>query len=249
MHSVLLVMYFVAFCLAQKTPFPQNIELDLIFPRNNTVYAPTAQFPVVFAIQNAAIGWPYGLTVDWDITSALPVGSQYTRNSGSFNSSTRALPSPGPFLFIGSSNKTNTVDRFVLQWSFSINNASVDPRNLYPFSYPMGNHSVVSILNTVYFSIAKSGIAPEVVVDGRCPQGVGMFVVESISTTDRGTYPVVNPTAYNMTNTKDDSYPGIELLYTPPEYNPCAMKVDNALASSVSAVMASQTSLPSVIKY
>ncbi|KAE9373656.1 hypothetical protein N431DRAFT_337783 [Stipitochalara longipes BDJ] len=250
MHSLLLVVSSVASCLAQKATFPQNIELDLIFPRNNTVYAPTAHFPVVFAIQNAAIGWPYGLAIDWIITSDSPVGDQYTWTEVDFNSSTEALPSPGPFLLIGSTNKTNAIDSFALDFGFYINNASTDPtRDIYPFSIPVGNHSIITIPNTVYFSIAKGGIAPDVVVDGKCPQGVGMFVVESISTTDSGTYPIVNPTVYTISDPNNDLYPGSEPLYTSPEFNPCAMKVDKALASSVSVVLASQTLLPSATKY
>jgi hypothetical protein len=243
MRVLLLAISFVVSCFAQKATFPQNIELDLIFPRNNTVYAPTAHFPVVLAVQNAAVGWPYGLAIDWVITSGLPVGNQYTWTEGGFNSSNEKFSSPGSFFLIGSTNKTNTIDTFVLDWAFSINNASTDPRNLYPYSFPMGNHSIVSIINTVYFSIAKGGISADVIVDKNCPKDVGIFVVESISTTDLGTYPVVNPTAYTISDSNNDSYPGSELLYTVPESNPCAVKVDEALASSVSAVLASETSL------
>jgi hypothetical protein len=36
------------------TTFPATVEIDLIFPRNDT-YAPTALFPIVFAFQNAAL--------------------------------------------------------------------------------------------------------------------------------------------------------------------------------------------------
>jgi hypothetical protein len=81
---------------------------------------------------------------------------------------------------------------------------------------------------------------------------VGMFVIESISTTDSGTYPIVDPNAYgdyNISDPDDDSFAGIKPLYTLPEFSSCAVKVDKALASSVSAVLASQTLLLSATEY
>jgi hypothetical protein len=39
---------------ADPTTFPATVEVDLIFPRNDT-YAPSALFPIVFAFQNAAL--------------------------------------------------------------------------------------------------------------------------------------------------------------------------------------------------
>lgn len=246
MHSLLLVVSFAASCLAQKFTFPQNIELDLIFPRNHTVYTPSSNFPIVFAIQNPAPGWPYSLALDWDVSGNKPVGDMYRWTEELFNSSYKPLPPPGPLLIIGSTSYTNVTDQFTLEWSFTISNASTDPFNN-PYNEPKGNHSITITGGSVYFQIATGGIAPEVVVDGKCPQGVNMLVLESLSTTAAGTYPVVNPTLYNTTwNPNDEDVdPKIGLLYTPPPFNPCPVKADNALISSVSAVLASKTALPS----
>jgi hypothetical protein len=37
-----------------------KVQLDLVFPLNNTVYQPIYSFPVVFAIHNTALSWPFG---------------------------------------------------------------------------------------------------------------------------------------------------------------------------------------------
>ena len=51
--------------LAQEWPYtPQTIELDLVFPRNDT-YAPLEYFPLILGLQNAEAAWPQGIKIDW----------------------------------------------------------------------------------------------------------------------------------------------------------------------------------------
>lgn len=54
--SLLTLLPAALLCVTQvcANTFPATVEVDLIFPRNDT-YAPSAIFPVVFAFQNAAL--------------------------------------------------------------------------------------------------------------------------------------------------------------------------------------------------
>jgi hypothetical protein len=58
------------------TTFPATVEVDLIFPRNNT-YAPSALVPFVFTFQNAALAPSLDPGFDlelWDLTSPYNAG-------------------------------------------------------------------------------------------------------------------------------------------------------------------------------
>ncbi|VUC25482.1 unnamed protein product, partial [Clonostachys rosea] len=46
-----------------------NITLDVAFPGNGT-YKNETDFPVVFALHNAAVAFQYGFTINWEITPA-----------------------------------------------------------------------------------------------------------------------------------------------------------------------------------
>ncbi|KAL2852067.1 hypothetical protein BJY01DRAFT_260143 [Aspergillus pseudoustus] len=59
-----------AACLALITPvlgisYPTTIEVDLIFPRNET-YDNMTGFPIVFALQNADAAGTFGWNIDWE---------------------------------------------------------------------------------------------------------------------------------------------------------------------------------------
>lgn len=43
------------------------MQVDLVFPRNDTVYQPVYPFPIVFAISNSEAGWPYGTSLNWNL--------------------------------------------------------------------------------------------------------------------------------------------------------------------------------------
>ncbi|CAH0058098.1 unnamed protein product [Clonostachys solani] len=47
-----------------------NITLDVAFPGNNT-YKNETDFPVVFALHNAAVAFQYGFTINWEIAPAV----------------------------------------------------------------------------------------------------------------------------------------------------------------------------------
>src|ERR1700761_760991 len=48
---------------------PSVLQVDLVFPRNNTVYKPAAVFPIVFAIHNFSKLWKYRPYLYWELSS------------------------------------------------------------------------------------------------------------------------------------------------------------------------------------
>jgi hypothetical protein len=56
----------VFFATTEATTLNSTIEIDLVFPLNQT-YAPINPFPVIFIIQNAAAAWNFGFQFLWNI--------------------------------------------------------------------------------------------------------------------------------------------------------------------------------------
>jgi hypothetical protein len=90
---------------AADVTFPAKVELDVIFPRNET-YAPTPVFPVVFAIQNLAAASSIGpLNVYWAI---LKLGSDQVV----------------PFAGTQTLNNTNSTDpHYINHWTAELDGA------------------------------------------------------------------------------------------------------------------------------
>ena len=183
---------------------PATAEFDLIFPRNET-YAPTAYFPLVFAIQNAKVAWPLRLRLQASIQAAdgdigpnnwhLPsfdANSDYTDGSA---------PSD-PYIWVVGTNITNSTEgRFRVLWSPSIerNCSRVvngnDPPNAGFFPPPL----------ELWFTTAKGAAVPDITgaVDA-CPEQNYTLGVADILNQQSKPCPALNST-------------------TPPA-NPCGLK-------------------------
>src|ERR1700684_4363211 len=57
----------VSWTVVQSITLPITIEIDLIFPLNQT-YSRIDPFPVIFIIQNATAAWNFGFEFYWNIT-------------------------------------------------------------------------------------------------------------------------------------------------------------------------------------
>lgn len=109
---------------------PADIQVDLVFPRNNETYSPTQVFPIVFAISNLDAVWPIAIQIKAEVRNlGLPLSmkdrpfwaSQYTTLSpieiemALNESSTNQIFHFEPF------NITNgTSDLFDIRWDVSI---------------------------------------------------------------------------------------------------------------------------------
>jgi hypothetical protein len=132
--SALIVLSLSTLC---KTQNNTKVQLDLLFPQNNTLYKPVYPFPIVFAIHNAALSWPFGTIFRWQLMEVgITEHPEYQEpvwnviDDGGYKPAvTFYNPTAGrgalplsPFLFINSSlNIINTTaTRFRLQYTFGL---------------------------------------------------------------------------------------------------------------------------------
>lgn len=116
-------------CLEGNFPHPETVEIDLVFPRNNT-YAVSEPLPVVFAVQNANIIWPLGLSILLEIRKLDPPGVESTVISFPLESDTNSTTgnaTSDPAIFAASANITkDTEGEWILLWSFRVENGCSD---------------------------------------------------------------------------------------------------------------------------
>jgi hypothetical protein len=66
--ALLFLTCLLPFGLSISTP----VQVDLVFPRNETTYQPVYPFPIVFALHNFSTAWMYKPTVRWSVTETIP---------------------------------------------------------------------------------------------------------------------------------------------------------------------------------
>jgi hypothetical protein len=93
--------------VASSTP----IQVELIFPKNNTVYQPVYPFPIVYAVHNFSKLWKYQPTLTWQLWELYPAASAKISYDDGFvgwdfrKAPATWTPPPDTFLAINSSVK------------------------------------------------------------------------------------------------------------------------------------------------
>ncbi|KAK4157306.1 hypothetical protein C8A00DRAFT_29731 [Chaetomidium leptoderma] len=198
---------------AGKVTYPVTFEVDLVFPGNDT-YAPAPVFPVVFAAQNLAAAWP--------TTEILLSWSLLDMDRRLFEENSTILPntnSSDPYYingWTGGLNTTVPAGTYVLEWGISYNDCPDSRGNTGRFTR-----------DYLIFTIEHDAQQPDL-------------------TAVLKTCPVQN-TTFAITGTKPERHTspsrgvieacGIISDTPPPPANPCAAKVDSAVASSISAAL------------
>ncbi|GKT86109.1 lysM domain-containing protein [Colletotrichum tofieldiae] len=112
---------------------PANLQVDLLFPRNET-YAPTQLFPIVLGIQNLDAIWPFDLFLDLTVLSLDAWQNNSSRGCADWQHVALRLNSVGfpnavgsapgrHFLYYPTINMTNgTTDRFAVRWGITLAN-------------------------------------------------------------------------------------------------------------------------------
>ncbi|RYP29142.1 hypothetical protein DL766_005517 [Monosporascus sp. MC13-8B] len=115
---------------AERT-LPADLQVDLIFPRNET-YAPTQWFPIVFGVQNLDAVWPLDIRLDvyvesknWRLSGKQSDSWQYEIPSLTYEEFREAAgPMPGKHFFhFPLVNMTNgTTDQYSIGWELRLLN-------------------------------------------------------------------------------------------------------------------------------
>jgi hypothetical protein len=207
------------------TTFPATVEVDLIFPRNDT-YAPSTLFPIVFAFQNAALAYSLSPSFDlniWDIAdennSWGPLYDTYIdwNNSSDTTYAYRAI-------------NLNTTDNgaartYSIGWvfgSFKCSNATGQ--------VTIGSGSRA---NNALFTIESGAQQPDLVAATANSSSCDSMSHLAFNVTD--TLDVPNGT-HNDIHDRCVVLSDVQPLVTG---NPCAVRFDSATASSISAAITS----------
>src|SRR3569833_2284650 len=200
-------------------PLPTNIEIDLSFPRNDT-YDHAKVFPIVFALQGAAAAWNFGFHFQWRLSYADGFASNGLDDFATLSSSSLGseLPPSDPFILANRTvvlSESNGEHKYTLAWEFGFYaNCSLDGSTFRTEGRPSNT------AGNITFTTKKGAKAPDIAEPGACPMLGSLLGIQS-----------------NITGCPHIGDSGKSA-------NPCAITVDAAMASSVSAAISATQSLP-----
>jgi hypothetical protein len=225
----LLALPFSCMCEAQAS-LPATVEVDLIFPRNDT-YAPSPEMPLVFAIQNsetaAALNPEFSLhIVRLDHNSSAGTSVSLRTSQANFSSS-------DPYFVYWDTNLfNNTEGTWSLIWDVSTRNCSKQHNIFDDLAWPGSTGQTLG--NYVMFT-TKSG--------GKPVDLVAATAESTCADTQGFTYNVTDISPYHPRHESellnDDGTPNqrntcaILSPTPPPPPQPCRVKIDAAAASSI----------------
>jgi hypothetical protein len=218
---VIVVLQLAAFATSAATPqvsLPANIEIDVIFPRQGETYAPVSPFPVVFAIQNAAVAWSFGFAFEWLIHTEQGILADIGTLDISSDAAVNPLVPPAdPYLLINQSVELSYYpnNALTLGWQFTFFGNCTENADGSAYTLQDVPFNAQGRFN---FSTAYGGKAVDVLAGGQCP-ALGSIV------------PVQSSMGANCPHIADS---GIQP-------SPCAFTIDAAVASSVSAAVVPTT--------
>ncbi|KAF7561915.1 hypothetical protein G7046_g2226 [Stylonectria norvegica] len=215
----------IAVAAAANAAFPGIVEVDLIFPRNDT-YEPVHLMPIVFAVQNPLLASPLQVDLEWELWSQTNENISYggLEHLGENNITNSTS---NPFLWYWWSDKL--FDREDV-WSFVWH---LDAYNCTKFESEQQSGSVIlnffEMGNGITFTTKKGAQQPDLV-----------------AATDSDTCGDTEGFTFNITATLEADTDGrrdIDLTKcallgeTSAKPDPCAVKIDTVAVSSISASM------------
>ena len=147
-----------------------RIQVDLILPRNNTIYQPVYPFPIVFAVHNFSAAWQYEPLLEWRLYEQGPgKPSQTFAGRGSIGWDERQpswSPPPDKLLainFTESTSHTNESSWF-LEYGFTVGEDVCLAKGGPPAR--IASHGIYGIIyfNTSYIT----GEMPGITASGSC---------------------------------------------------------------------------------
>ncbi|KAL3459523.1 hypothetical protein BJX64DRAFT_264744 [Aspergillus heterothallicus] len=181
--------------------YPTTIEIDLLFPRNET-YSNMTSFPIVLALQNANAAGTFGWNIDWEfvwldgdedekfsdsysgpwITDSTTLNDFRYTGGDSIILAGKLYHENGYYLRPG---------RYAVQWTYDTATCSGSGRT----TYIDGGYTVASSTGSVIFTAVAddSGLGFEIPVD-QCPVYADQWTARKGTDTDCP-YPAANSTA------------------------------------------------------
>ncbi|ETS86258.1 hypothetical protein PFICI_00086 [Pestalotiopsis fici W106-1] len=215
-----LVTAYVGIVLAATNITSGIMEVDLVFPRNET-YAPTSSLPVVFAIKNPELLPLLSNSITftahaWENLERFPIAATYDLRWRNFSSS-------DPYFVYYTFAGFETEDVWWLTWSFGWTGCTEES-----LSHKKVNYSDYS--TSLTFTTKTSGQAIDLVAgteSDNCPADSGV-AIEVASTLDV-------PIGVNNWEGGDTC---AVLADSTPAATPCEVKIDAVAASSIAASIA-----------
>jgi hypothetical protein len=237
---------------AEVVTTPRQFEIDIVFPHNET-YKPADAMPIVLAIQNASVAWSLGkFMVGWKIWH-LQMGEEWAGSAdfGYFEVFGNETLAGTTLFLVGFSNVTHWLrwgrpvppateytpgvdDRYLLTWSIVWTGllGNCTKRESLVSAYEEADGALEFNIQSVWGE--RGGWQGEIhdVHEGipECPEF--------------GAHVQIGPPP----NATKPFCPGFEILESR-QGSPCAVKVDQAAASSISSRFSSSVSSYSVSRY
>lgn len=235
----LLVALLLSDVEAGNSTFPATVEVDLVFPRNDT-YAPDPLLPIVFAIQDSQYAPYINPSIQFSITSDTNVSDEIFTSFMDFSSTN--FSSSDPYFGWAAISKLNGINgRWRLAWSLFTNNCSTYPEAVSPNSTSQSNENRIVFTNSIVFTTRNGTQQPDLVAASASSVCAG--TKESFTFNVTGTVDV-----WNTENLDGQNSCAILSPVTPPA-NPCGAAINSAAASNISASITSAAcalQLPSV---
>ncbi|OIW29068.1 hypothetical protein CONLIGDRAFT_704432 [Coniochaeta ligniaria NRRL 30616] len=224
---LILIMQSCLSAAQANPPFPATVEVDLIFPNNDT-YTPAKLMPIVFAIQNARHAAALDFRLEYFLyripANDTPGGSLVGHDTISLRGAN--LSATDTFFAYGSTTAVNTSEAsWSLVWSLGSQNCSRSEFPVNPISF---NNSD----NYVEFRTENDAKSPDLVAataDGTCAN-TQSFTFNITENVPRPITSSAGPLPANSCAVLSDTVPF-------PVANPCGAKVDASAASSISAAI------------
>ncbi|KAF3484074.1 uncharacterized protein GIQ15_03398 [Arthroderma uncinatum] len=204
---------------APTPTYPQTVEVDLIFPRNET-YAPVPLTPFVFAVQNFHVSKPLYLHFSYSVEQDPYIDA----------------PSAGGHLYLDKANFSSSDPYFIYGWTPKLNNTEATWRFIWEWSAGNCSRSKNPVEPLEFGSVGRRNIIHFTTKNGAKQ-------LDLVAATQDGTCDKSQAHTLNITEVLDvpsgtryyNNQPLCPLLSTiTPTPDPCGAKIDSAAASSIS---------------
>lgn len=166
---------------------PSNVQVDIIFPKNNSVYLPIYPFPVIFALHNFSAVWQYEPILKWRLKSWINHSSygQWGLASGDILTEWNRewAPPPDKHIMINSTASEavvyNNESIFAIEWFFGLGDG--ERCRPAPKQPPYADYTRGLIL---FNTSNVTGVMPDITSGGPCALPLGAIGYLGANQTD-----------------------------------------------------------------